>query len=114
LVMGFEFKSLSLLKGNVKGTKTGVGCLRAFVPKMKLHEKSIGNTLIKLSERKEEKEDNEEYFVEDVHTSPDFKLNKCKFLRCRFLSMLEARYQNTERNSYLYNMNSRQQRRPIL
>lgn len=32
LVMGFEFKSLAMLKGNGKAQKPGVGCLRAYVP----------------------------------------------------------------------------------
>ena len=32
LVMGFEFKSLGLLKGQKGVKKAGVGCLRAYVP----------------------------------------------------------------------------------
>ena len=62
-MMGFEFKSLGLLKGQKGAKKPGVGCLRAYVPskvffmfdivlEMKLHEKSIGNTLLKLSDPK--------------------------------------------------------------
>ena len=54
-----------------------------------MHEKSIGNTLLKLTDPKLLENDDKAYFVEDIYTSPDFKLDKCKplpnnvFVVCR-------------------------------